>query len=565
MISAWIIGGIVLAVALIIFFLAAYTKAAPDEAIIISGLRSKPKVLIGRAGIRIPFIERKDIISLKLMTITLNKTDPIPTQDYIKVTVDAVVTAKVSDSEDDLKAAAQNFLNMQVTGDKNGVRKSPGITDMIDNILDGSLREIIGQTNLEDLVRSRDKITVKVKDSAEKDLRKLGIILETFNIQKFEDTVTDSNGIKHSMIESLGAEKTAAILRDSAISRAKSESETDIAKAEAKKRTNDAQVKADLEIAEKQNELAVKKAGLQKIADTQQAIADAAYEIQKNEQLKTINESAAEAEVVKQEKEIQIRDRLVSVTEKELQASTVKKAEAEKSAAIALADAEFYKQKMAAEAKLYTERQNAEATVARANADKEAKLAEAIGVEAMGNAEAEAVKAKGIAEATALQKKADAYKEFGDAAVTQMKLDTAKDYFKQLPLMAAEMSKSLARIGNVTIFGKGNVADFAGEGINFLSQISSVAKETLGFDLKQICTGLVGAKAVSSLTSKADKAEKVPCEDVQETTQEPATTKVNHELVELAKAAMNPPEKKDEKPEPSKLAKLIDRQKKSRQ
>ena len=146
---------------LIALIASAYMKAAPDEAIIISGWRKEPKVLIGHAGFRIPFIERADTISLKLMTITLNKTDPIPTKDYIKVTVDAVVTAKVSDTPDGIKAAAQNFLNMQTTGTPNGMNSSKrvnGISDMIDNILDGSLREIIGQINLEDLLADRKSV-----------------------------------------------------------------------------------------------------------------------------------------------------------------------------------------------------------------------------------------------------------------------------------------------------------------------------------------------------------------------------------------------------------------------
>ena len=57
---------IILAVALLILLgilITGYVKAAPDKAIIISGLTKRPKVLIGKAGIKIPLLERKDELS----------------------------------------------------------------------------------------------------------------------------------------------------------------------------------------------------------------------------------------------------------------------------------------------------------------------------------------------------------------------------------------------------------------------------------------------------------------------------------------------------------------------
>ena len=491
----WWVVGIAVALFLVILFAISYIKAAPDEAIIVSGFRKKPKVLIGRSGFRIPFLERKDVISLKLMTISLNKTDPIPTKDYIKVTVDAVVTAKVSDSEEGIRAAAQNFLNMSVNGGRSvDMKKDMGISGMIDNILDGSLREIIGQIDLEDLVRSRDEVTTKVKDSAEKDLKKLGIILETFNIQKFEDSVRDSDGNLHSMIESLGAEKTAAILRDSAISRANAEAETEIAKADAKKRSNDAEVESQLAIANKKNELAVREADLKQIADTKKAMADAAYEIEMPNQQKTINITQAEAEVAKQKKEIEIREQKVAVTQKELEAEIQKTAEANKMAQIQKSDAELYQQQKDAEAHRYQEEQRAEAIKAVANAEKEKAFAEAAAVKAKGEAEAAAVKAKGLAEAEALDKKADAMQKYGDAARQEMQLKTLEKYFEQLPGIAASVAKPMEKIGNITMYGEGNTAKLTGDITKTLTQISSGLTDSMGISLPTIINSMFGAK-----------------------------------------------------------------------
>ena len=101
---------VIVAFVLLIFF-TGYVKASPDTAIIISGLRKNPKVLIGKAGIKIPFLERKDELNLQLIPIDVKTSNAVPTADYININVDATVNVKISDNEERLKLAAQNFLN----------------------------------------------------------------------------------------------------------------------------------------------------------------------------------------------------------------------------------------------------------------------------------------------------------------------------------------------------------------------------------------------------------------------------------------------------------------------
>ena len=98
---------------IIILFVTSYIKAAPDEVIIISGFRQL-RTIIGHAGFKIPFLERADVLSLKLIPIDVKTQNAVPTKDYINVTVDAVVNAKISDQPDDIKKAAQNFLNKDI-------------------------------------------------------------------------------------------------------------------------------------------------------------------------------------------------------------------------------------------------------------------------------------------------------------------------------------------------------------------------------------------------------------------------------------------------------------------
>ena len=51
-----LIGGIAAAILVIVLFLLSYVKAPPDHAFLISGVKKQPRVLIGRAGFRIPFL-----------------------------------------------------------------------------------------------------------------------------------------------------------------------------------------------------------------------------------------------------------------------------------------------------------------------------------------------------------------------------------------------------------------------------------------------------------------------------------------------------------------------------
>lgn len=480
----------VLALFLVILFVTSYIKAAPDEVIIISGFR-KLRTIIGHSGFKIPFLERADVLSLKLIPIDVKTQNAVPTKDYINVTVDAVVNAKISDNPDDIKKAAQNFLNKDIGA----------IKTMIVDVLEGNMREIVGQMNLVDMVTDRKQVSEKVLENAIPDLKKLGVIVETFNIQNFSDD--------GKVIENLGVDKAVSIQKAAAISRANAERDVKIAQAEAKKSANDAEVASSLEIAQKQNDLEVKKAELKRISDSKKAEADAAYEIQRQEQQKTINVTAAAAEVAKQEKEIEIRERMVAVKEKELEADIQKRAEAEKQAQIQRSDAELYRQQKAAEAALFTQKQEAEAIKAKAEADKQKAFADAAATKAKGEAEADAIKAKGIAEAVALDQKAEAMAKYGDAARQEMQLKTIEKYFEQIPAIANAVTKPMEKIGNINMYGESGTAKLTGDITKTLTQISSGLADSLGIDLKTVLGSMFGAKlaGVSGTSKTIEKAE----------------------------------------------------------
>lgn len=485
---------IILVVCILIILAMGYVKAPPDRAFIISGLKKEPKILIGRAGIRVPFFERMDKLYLGQMTVDIKTEQSVPTTDFINVNVDAVAKVRIDPTTEGIRLAAKNFLN-----------KTPDQISMdLQDSLQGNMREIIGTLTLKSINTDRDSFSDQVMEKASKDMKKLGIEIVSCNIQN----VTDENGL----IKDLGADNTAKIKKDASIARAQAERDVAIAQAEANKASNDARVLSETEIAEKNNELAIKKAELQQISDTKKAMADAAYKIQEQEQQKVIQTATVNAQIAKAEREAELRKQEVLVKQQALEAEINKKADAdryavEQAAAAALAkrqrDAEAKKyeaeqeatakkyeaeqdalaRKAQAEAKKYESEQEALAKKAQAEANKYSMEQEAAGIQARGEAEAEAIRAKGMAEAEAMEKKADAYQKYNRAAVAEMLIDV-------LPEIAGKIAEPLTQIDKITIIGGSSsdtgVGDVAGNVPAIMTKLFEAMKETVGIDLAEI-------------------------------------------------------------------------------
>lgn len=465
-ISAPAIIGIVLAALVVLILILGYVKAPPDMAYIISGIKRKSKIVIGKACIRIPFLERLDKLNLRLISIDVKTSNAVPTADYININVDATVNVKISNNPDKLRLAAENFLN----------KPTEYIASVAREVLEGNVREIVGKMRLEEMVSDRQKFATLVKENAEPDLAAMGLDIISFNVQNFVDG--------NEVIANLGIDNIVKIKKAAAIARAESERDIKVAQAAADKESNDAAVAAQTEIAKKQNELAIKKSELQQEADTKKAIADAAYEIQKEEQRKTIEITTANANIAKQEREIELKQKEVSVKEQALEAEIKKQAEADKFAAQQKADAMLYQRQKDAEAKQFEAQREAEARKAQAQADRFAKEQEAEGIRAVGEAQAAAIAAKGLAEAEAMEKKAEAYAKYNKAAVAEMMI-------KVLPEIAAKVAEPLGQIDKITIIGGGEggsngVDQVAGNVPVVMAKVFESMKQATGIDLASI-------------------------------------------------------------------------------
>lgn len=455
-------------VLLVLFLLAGYEKAPSDKVFIISGLRKTPRLLIGKAGIRIPFFERKDVLIAKQISVDIKTNGYIPTLDFIGVDVDAIAKIALDvDSKEGIMLAQKNFLNMNESQ----------IREALTDSLQGNMREIIGTISLKEICNNRQKFGDQVQEKAQRDMNALGVNIISCNIQR----VIDEN----ELINALGQDNMSKIQKEASIAKAEAERDIAIAQAEAKKLANDAEVNAKTEIAIKQNEYQIKEAELQKISDTKKAEAAAAYKIQEEEQRKILEITATNADIAKQEREVELKAKEAEVKEQELAASIKKQAEAEKYRIEQNAQADLFKRQKEAEARKYEETQRAEAEKVKAEALKYAKEQEAAGIAAIGKAEAEAIREKGIAEAEALEKKADAMAKYGRAAILEMVVN-------KLPEMATAIAKPLESIDKVTIIDGGGAS--SGSGVDamggyvpaILAKTIESVKETTGIDINEI-------------------------------------------------------------------------------
>ena len=233
--------GIIVGIILVIFFIAlisiGYMKAPPDKAFIVSGL--KKRTVIGKAGVKIPFLERRDILDLKLMSIDVKTASPVPTSDFIGLRIDAVTNIKISSDPDKLALAEQNFLNQDTAY----------IGQIAQQVLEGNMREIISSMPLQKAITDRQAFADLVKKNASPDLASMGLDIVNFNVQNYI--------AENDVIENLGIDNITQIRKSAAISKAQGERDIAIAQSDADKQANDARINAQRDIANKNNELAV--------------------------------------------------------------------------------------------------------------------------------------------------------------------------------------------------------------------------------------------------------------------------------------------------------------------
>ena len=447
---------------LVVLFVAfGYLKAPPDTAYIISGL-GKKRILIGKAGWRVPFFERVDRLSLGVMQVDVTPTEAVPTNEFINVSVDGVANIKISSDPELLKRAAEALL---------GKNRQEMVT-LVTQVLEGNMREIVGSVGLKEMVQDRQGVAKKITENVVPDMEKLGIEVVNFNIQNFKDAA--------GTIENMGIDNVEQIRKNAQIAKANAQRDIAIATANAQQEANAVKVEAEKKIAEQDAELAVRQADMKVRADTKKAEADAAYSIQQENQRKIIEIAKTNADIARREKEAELKEKEIAIRERELDAEIRKQADAMK-----------YQSEKEAEADLIKRQREADARQYEAIKAAEAKKAEAEALRFAMEQEAEGIRAKGLAEAEAIEKKAEAQKKMGEASVLEM-------YLTALPEVVKNAATPLAKTDKIVMYGDGNSTKLVRDVMNSADQIMQGMKESTGIDLGSMLAGFVGGKAAQS-------------------------------------------------------------------
>lgn len=463
----------------VLLFFMGYLKAPPDTAYIISGLGRK-RILIGKAGWRIPFFERVDKLSLRIMQVDVKTSEAVPTNEFINVTVDGVANVKISSDPQLLELASEALLGM----------RPEELVSLVTQVLEGNMREIVGSVGLKEMVQDRQGVARKITENVVPDMQKLGLEVVNFNIQNFKDGA--------GTIENMGIDNVEQIRKNAQIAKANAQRDIAIATSNAQQEANAVKVQAEKMIAEQDAALAIQQAEMKVKADSKKAEADAAYSIQQETQRKTIEVTRVSADIAKREKEAELAERDIAIRERQLDAEVRKQADAMK-----------YKAQQEAEADLLRRQREADAKAYEATKEAEARKAEAEALRFAMEQEAEGIRARGLAEAEAIEKKALAQKKMGEASVLEM-------YLSALPEVVKNAAQPLAQTDKIVMYGDGNSTRLVRDVMSSASQIMDGMRESTGIDLQALLSGVVGGKLAAegqSVTVEVKAAE---------TTQQPA-------------------------------------------
>ena len=486
--GAIITGIIILAVIFCVLFIAftLWKRVPQSKAAVVTGM--KKRVISGGGGFVIPVFERYDIISLENIKAIVNIDDAISEQG-VPVSVKTVAIVKVKSDNESILTAMEQFFRGDVA------KTTKAIEEQIEIVLLGKLREIVAKMTVEDLNRDKDKFITEVQGNAARDLAGMGLEIKAFTVKD----ISDKNGY----LEALGREQIAIVKQKADIAEAEARRDTTIRVAEADRKGEEARLIAATQIAEANKEKELKVQAFRKEEQTAKAVADNAYIIEENKVKKEVTETELQVQLIRTQRETEVAEQEALRKAKELEATVNKQA-----------DAELYKQRQEAEASKFREISKAQADAERVRLDGEAAanairargMADADAIKATGLAEADAIQAKGLAEAEAMAKKAEAFKQYNDAAVVQLIIE-------QLPNIAGKIAEPISKVEKIVAIdgsndGKGGASKVAGYVTDIMAQLPETVEALTGMDLGSLVGGFM-TNARGNAESDTNKDQKI--------------------------------------------------------
>ncbi len=466
--------GIVVLVVLVM--LSRFKVAGPNEAFIITGRKGKPvtnpetgqistdlsgqKVVMGASVFVLPVIQKLAVLDLSSRQISISVGSAVSAQG-IKCSLEGVAIVKVGGTEYAVRAAAQRFLGQQVE-----------IETFTQEVLAGSLRAIVGRLSVEEIVKDRAAFAREVAEEAEASLTNQGLVLDTFQLQ---DIQTEGN-----YLHDLGRPEAA-----------RAEKEAAIAEAIARREAEQARLKAEEEIAVAQRALQLRQAEIRAETDAAAAAAEAAGPLSKaakDQEVFAAQEKVAERQAALKERQLDTEVRKPAdaaryAVEQEAEAQksrAIREAEARRIAAIEAAQATAEENRLTGTGERQRREELAKAVelegIAHGNAEKARRESLAAALRTEGEAEAAAILARGEAEATAMQRRADAYEQYGQAAILDLLAD-------MLPKLVREAAAPMAAIDKVTVISTDGASALTRSVAGNVTQGMQLASDLLGIDL----------------------------------------------------------------------------------
>jgi flotillin len=463
----------VVIVALLASYVASrYRVANANEALIVAGSRGAKvrdekgevaaaggrvddkgiKVVVGGGTFVLPLVHKVGRLKLTARQISVALPDAVTSQG-IKVAVQGVSTFKIGRDVESIRNAAERFLDS----------KEEQVDSIVKNVLEGSLRSIVGTLTIEELIMDRQKLLQQVQDSAKGDLATSGLQIDAFTIQ----SISDESGY----IDLLGQQKLSVVERDARMAKATADQEAAVREAESEQIKIDAARDVSLRRAETETQTAAASARAAQSGPLAQA--EAQQEVTRRQT------ELAELEAARKEKELLTST--VRPAEAEAEA-VVKRADGDRLAKIAAAQAEAERQRLAgeAEARVAMLKGEAQAKVVSLNAD-----AEAHRTTVEGNAEAEITLTQGEAAAKALALRAEAYKQFNEAAVIQTVLS-------MMPDIVRAAAEPMGNIDSLTVLSSDGASEVVKNTTRTVAEAGAAVKSLTGLDVADLINEAVG-------------------------------------------------------------------------
>src|ERR671916_732342 len=468
-----------------------YIKVSPNRAAVISGRSRKLpdgtvvgyRLVRGGATLIVPFLEKVEYLSLNVLTVPL-ATSRAYTVQGVPVSVKAVANVKIKGDDDSLRAASERFLGM----------KPEEFHRLVFQTLEGHLRAILGTLTVEEINNDRQSFAQKLTTEAAGDLEKMGIGLDALTIQEISD--------EEGYLDALGQRRTAEVQRDAEIGKAEALRDSKIKAALAMQEGEKVRLASEADIAASTRETEVKRAQFQAEIQREKATSEQAGPLADARARQEVVAEEVRIEKIRTQEQIAVQEQEVLRREKELEATVVKKAEAERRAAVlraqgeqeaAILAAEGRKRAVIATAEAESEKLQREgkgrASAVEAEGLAEAEKIKALGlaaaekIQAQGLAEAKAIEARGLAEAAAIKEKAAAWREFNDAARLQTVLERLPAIIEATAPALRAVSEPLGKIDKIVMIDQGG-SDGDGRGAGGINRFAQTGP-TIIFGLLQ--------------------------------------------------------------------------------